>query len=49
MDPAIEKVRDKVWPIVIDLWIATVLILFFWLRVAGSNTGKHLLKLLGMN
>jgi hypothetical protein len=49
MNPAIEKLRVKVWPMVIDLWIATVLVLFLLLRVAGSNTGKHLLKLLGMN
>jgi len=49
MNPAIEKVRVKVWPMVIDLWIATVLILFLLLQVAGSSTGKHMLKLLGMN
>jgi hypothetical protein len=47
MNPAIEKLRVKVWPVIIDLWIAGVLVLFFWLRVAGSSTGKHLLKLLG--
>ncbi len=49
MDSAIEKVRGKIWPVVIDLWIATVLVLFLLLRVAGSNTGRHLLQLLGMN
>jgi len=49
MNPAIEKLRFKVWPVIIDLWIATVLVLFLLLRVAGSNTGKHLLKLLGLN
>ena len=49
MNPTIEKVRVKIWPVVIDLWIATVLVLFLLLRVAGSNTGKHLLQLLGMN
>jgi hypothetical protein len=49
MNPRIEKLRGKVWPVVIDLWMATVLILFLLLRVAGSSTGKHLLKLLGMN
>ncbi len=49
MDSAIEKVRGKIWPVVIDLWIATVLVLFLLLRVAGSSTGKHLLQLLGMN
>jgi hypothetical protein len=33
---------------VINLWIAGVLAGFVVIRVIGSNTGKHLLKSLGV-
>ncbi len=49
MNPTIEKLRASIWPVVINLWIATVIGLFLLLRVAGSNTGKHLLKSLRMH
>jgi hypothetical protein len=33
---------------IINLWIAGVLAGFVVIRVIGSNTGKHLLKYLGV-
>jgi hypothetical protein len=48
MNPAIEKLRVKVWPVVVDVWIAGVLAGFVVIRLIGSNTGKHLLKYLGV-
>ncbi len=48
MNPTIEKLRVEIWPVVIDLWIASVLAGFVMLRLIGSNTGKHLLKLIGV-
>ena len=37
------------WPVIIDLWVASVLLLFIAIRVIGSNTGKHLLHALGIH
>jgi hypothetical protein len=31
------------WPWLIALWIATVLVTFFIVRILGSNTGKRIL------
>jgi hypothetical protein len=43
-----EKIRSVAWPMIINLWIGGVLAGFVVIRVIGSNTGKHLLKLLGV-
>jgi hypothetical protein len=40
------KWRALIYPFVLDLWIAGVLVAFFLLRVIDSNTGRQLLKLL---
>jgi hypothetical protein len=45
---AFEKIRRAAWPMIINLWIVGVLAGFVVIRVIGSNTGKHLLKLLGV-
>jgi hypothetical protein len=38
--------RTRIVPLVVDLWIAAVLMTFLVLRVIDSNTGRQLLKLL---
>jgi hypothetical protein len=43
-----QNLGERVWPFLIDFWIAGVLAVFLILRVVGSATGKHLLKLLGL-
>jgi len=48
MKSAIEKFRAIIWPMVINLWITSVLVLFAVLRLVGSHTGKTLLKSLGI-
>jgi len=45
---AVERLRLAVWPVIVDMWIAGALICFAVLRLIGSNTGKHLLKSVGM-
>jgi hypothetical protein len=37
--------RD-LWPAVINVWLAGVLLLFFLIRILGSNLIKHHLRLL---
>jgi hypothetical protein len=46
--PTTKALWRNLWPMIIDLWVASVLLLFIALRVIGSNTGKHLLKALGI-
>jgi hypothetical protein len=38
--------RGRIFPFVVNLWIAAVLVAFFVLRVIDSNSGRQLLKLL---
>jgi len=47
--PTIKALWRNLWPMMIDLWVASVLVLFIALRVIGSNTGKNLLKALGIH
>jgi hypothetical protein len=47
--PTIRTLWRNLWPIIIDLWVASVLLLFIAIRVIGSNTGKHLLQALGIH
>jgi hypothetical protein len=47
--PTIRTLWRNLWPIIIDLWVASVLFLFIAIRVIGSNTGKHLLQALGIH
>jgi hypothetical protein len=47
--PTIRTLWRNLWPIIIDLWVASVLLLFITIRVIGSNTGKHLLQALGIH
>ncbi len=49
MKPTIRTLWRNLWPIIIDLWVASVLLLFITIRVIGSNTGKHLLQALGIH
>jgi hypothetical protein len=47
--PTTKALWRNLWPMIIDLWVASVLLFFIALRVIGSNTGKHLLKALGIH
>ena len=49
MKPTIRTLWRNLWPIIIDLWVASVMFLFIAIRVIGSNTGKHLLQALGIH
>ncbi|HXZ12305.1 MAG TPA: hypothetical protein VEG64_07920 [Candidatus Sulfotelmatobacter sp.] len=39
----------RIWPPLVQLWIAIVLVLFFFIRIWGSQTAKHILHLLGLD
>jgi hypothetical protein len=39
-------VTGWLWPVVIDLWIGAVLVLFLVIRVLGSNMARHALRVL---
>lgn len=37
--------EGRLWPLLIDLWIAAALVLFLVIRVLGSNTARHLIHI----
>jgi hypothetical protein len=41
-----SRFADWLWPWVIDLWMAAVLVMFLVIRVLGSNTTRHALHVL---
>lgn len=41
-------VLRRIWPQLVELWIALVLVLFFFIRMWGSQTAKHILHLLAL-
>jgi hypothetical protein len=46
-DPLTHQLQ-RIWPRMVELWIALVLLMFFLIRIWGSQTAKHILNLLGL-
>jgi hypothetical protein len=42
------SLQARIFALVVDLWIAGVLVAFLVIRVIDSNTGRQLLKMLRM-
>lgn len=44
-----KTLAERIWPNLIRFWIAGVFLVFLIVRVAGSNTAKHILHWLGLH
>jgi hypothetical protein len=47
--PAERPVLHRIYPLLIELWIASVLVAFFVVRVLGSSLGHRVLSAFGIH